>query len=71
MAFDLIVDKRDPKSGRIIESNPYTRHSSPDGVVYERNGEYYTESGLAAPDELVKRVLRIDPAKTKQETLKK
>lgn len=57
MAFDLTVDKRDPKNGRIVSSSPYTRYSSVDGVVYLRDGVYYTESGHIAPDDLVKRVV--------------
>lgn len=57
MSFDLNVDKRDPKTGRIISSNPYTRYSSLDGVVYLRDGVYYTESGHVAPEDLVKRVV--------------
>lgn len=57
MAFDLTVDKRDPKSGRIVDSNPYTRYASSDGVVYYRGGVYYTESGQPAPEELVRRVV--------------
>lgn len=57
MSFDLTVDKRDPKNGRILSSSPYIRYSSPDGVVYLRDGVYYTESGVLAPDDLVKRVV--------------
>lgn len=57
MAFDLIVDKRDPKSGRIVSSDPYTRYASSDGVVYYRSGVYYTESGQPAPEDLVRRVV--------------
>lgn len=57
MAFDLTVDKRDPKTGRIIESSPYTRYASSDGVVYLRDGVYYTESGHIAPEDLIKRVV--------------
>lgn len=57
MSFDLTVDKRDPKNGRIISSDPYTRYSSADGVVYLRDGVYYTESGNIAPEDLVKRVV--------------
>lgn len=57
MAFDLTVDKRDPKTGRITGSQPYTRYASSDGVVYLRDGVYYTESGHIAPDDLVKRVV--------------
>lgn len=66
MAFDLTVDKRDSKNGRVISSDPYTRYSSPDGVVYYRGGVYYTESGQPAPEDLVKRVVgreaKLDPA---------
>lgn len=57
MAFDLTVDTRDPKTGRVISSNPYTRYASSDGVVYLREGVYYTESGQIAPEDLVKRVV--------------
>lgn len=57
MAFDLTVDKRDPKSGRVTSTNPYTRYASSDGVVYLRDGVYYTESGQIASDDLVKRVV--------------
>lgn len=57
MAFDLTVDKRDPKNGRIISSSPYIRYSSSDGVVYLRDGVYYTESGQPASEELIKRVV--------------
>ena len=57
MAFDLIVDKRDPKTGRVISTTPYTRYASVDGVVYLRDGVYYTESGHVAPEDLVKRVV--------------
>jgi hypothetical protein len=57
MAFDLTVEKRDPKNGRIISSNPYTRYASSDGVVYLRDGVYYTESGQPAPEDLVRRVV--------------
>jgi hypothetical protein len=57
MPFDLIVDKRDPKSGRVISTTPYTRYSSLDGVVYLRDGVYYTESGHVAPEDFVKRVV--------------
>lgn len=57
MAFDLNVDARDPKTGRIMSSNPYIRYSSVDGVVYLRGDTYYTESGHIAPDDLVKRVV--------------
>lgn len=57
MAFDLTVDKRDSKNGRITSSSPYTRYASRDGVVYLRDGVYYTESGVIAPDDLVRRVV--------------
>jgi hypothetical protein len=57
MSFDLTVDKRDPKNGRIVSSDPYIRYSSLDGVVYLRSGVYYTESGQIAPDDLVKRIV--------------
>lgn len=57
MAFDLTVDKRDPKTGRVVSSSPYTRYASADGVVYLRDGVYYTESGHIAPEDLVKRVV--------------
>jgi hypothetical protein len=57
MAFDLTVDKRDPKNGRIISSSPYIRYASSDGVVYLRDGVYYTESGQPAPEELIRRVV--------------
>jgi hypothetical protein len=60
MSFDLTVDKRDPKTGRVTTSNPYTRYSSSDGVVYLREGVYYTESGHIAPEDLVKRVVGKD-----------
>lgn len=60
MAFDLVVHHRDPKSGRITESKPYTRHANSDGVVYEREGLYYTESGHPASAELIRRVVGKD-----------
>lgn len=60
MAFDLTVHHRDPKSGRIIETTPYVRHANSDGVVYERDGLYYTESGHPAPSDLVRRVVGKD-----------
>ena len=57
MAFDLTVHHRDPKSGRITEVTPYVRHANSDGVVYEREGLYYTESGHPASADLVRRVV--------------
>jgi len=57
MAFDLTVEKRDPKNGRIVSSSPYIRDSSRDGVIYLRDGVYYTESGVVAPEDLVKRIV--------------
>lgn len=57
MAFDLTVEKRDPKNGRIVSSSPYIRYSSRDGVIYLRDGVYYTESGVVAPEDLVKRIV--------------
>lgn len=60
MAFDLTVHLRDSKSGRITESNPYIRHVNTDGVVYERDGLYYTESGHPASADLVRRVVGKD-----------
>jgi hypothetical protein len=57
MSFDLTVDKRDSKSGRVVSSNPYTRYASADGVVYLRDGVYYTESGQIASEDLIKRVV--------------
>jgi hypothetical protein len=66
MAFDLTVEKRDPKNGRIISSSPYTRYASSDGVVYFRDGAYYTESGQLASEDMIKRVVgreaKLDPA---------
>lgn len=56
MAFDLMVHHRDSKSGRITETSTYTRHVNSDGVVYERDGLYYTESGHPASADLVRRV---------------
>jgi hypothetical protein len=60
MAFDLTVHLRDSKSGRIIESNPYTRYSNGTTVVYERDGLYYTESGHPASTDLVRQVVGKD-----------
>jgi len=76
MAFDLIVDKRDPKSGRVISSSPYIRYSSSDGVIYLREGVYYTESGHIAPEDLIRRVVgrEYQPAKVEpqaQQAVKK
>jgi hypothetical protein len=72
MAFDLTVDKRDPKNGRIISSSPYIRYASSDGVVYLRDGVYYTESGQPAPEELIRRVVgREAKLETASNTFKK
>jgi hypothetical protein len=57
MPFDLVVDTRDPKNGRVLKSSHYTRYSSSDGVVYLREGVYYTESGVVASEDLVRRVV--------------
>lgn len=60
MSFDLKVHHRDAKSGRITEVTAYTRHVNSDGVVYERDGLYYTESGHPASADLVRRVVGKD-----------
>lgn len=57
MAFDLTVDHRDPKSGRIIKHTPYTCYQKSGlGQVYLRDGVFYTESGQIAPDSLVEKI---------------
>lgn len=56
MAFDLTVDHRDPKNGRVTSHTPYTRYASASGVVYLRDGVFYTESGQVAPDTLIEAV---------------
>lgn len=68
MAFDLNVDKRDPKTGRVVSSNPYIRYASSDGVVYFREGVYYTESGQVAPEDLIKRVVGREAVKVEAPT---
>lgn len=56
MAFDLTVDHRDPKNGRVVSQTPYTRYASAQGVIYLRDGVFYTESGSVAPDHLVESI---------------
>lgn len=53
MAFDMTVDHRDPKTGRIVKHTPYAAHISNEGVVFERDGVYYLEDGKEAPEEVV------------------
>jgi hypothetical protein len=57
MAFDLIVDHRDNKNGRVTKHVPYTRYASQQGVIYLRDGVFYTESGQVAPDHFVESVV--------------
>lgn len=57
MAFDLKCEIRDPKSGRIVSTQHYATHLSPDGMVFERDGVYYLEDGSIAPDDVVSRIV--------------
>lgn len=70
MAFDLIVDHRDSKNGRVVKSTPYTRYSSPHGVIYARDGVFYTESGQVAPDALVEAIVGREAVQKKPEAKK-
>jgi len=60
MSFDLTVDHRDPKNGRVVKHTPYVRFSNHVGTVYLRDGVFYTESGLVAPDSLIEGVAGLD-----------
>lgn len=57
MAFDLRCEVRDPKSGRVISTQHYATHLSPDGTVFERDGIYYLSDGTVAPEEVVDRIV--------------
>lgn len=57
MAFDLRSEIRDPKSGRVVSTQPYATHLSPDGMVFERDGIYYLSDGTVAPDDVVDRIV--------------
>jgi hypothetical protein len=70
MAFDLTVDHRNPKNGRIEKTTPYTRYSSPHGVIYARDGVFYTESGHVAPDDLVAAIVGREVVQKKPEAKK-
>lgn len=43
--FDLKTHIRDPKSGRVIASNPYVLRIKNGERVYERGGKRYYENG--------------------------
>jgi hypothetical protein len=49
VGFDLRTQIFDAKTGHLIKSQPYLRHSSRDrGIVYERGGKFFYENGEEA-----------------------
>lgn len=47
--FDLTVHKRDPKTGQVIESNPYVLHVKDGQQTYIRNNVKYFPNGDLIP----------------------
>jgi hypothetical protein len=47
--FDLIVHKRDVKTGRIVEVNPYTLEINQGVQIYTRAGKKYYPNGDLVP----------------------
>lgn len=66
MAFDLTVDHRDPKTGRIVKHTPYTAYISDAGTVYLRDGVFYTPGGEVAQDHWVESIAGRDALKLKK-----
>lgn len=48
MAFDLVVTKREAKTGRVIEQNDYVLHIDKEGTRFERpphSGNFFNADG--------------------------
>lgn len=45
MSFDLIVHRRDEKTGRVVETRPYRLVVTREGSYYERAGIKYDAAG--------------------------
>lgn len=66
MAFDMTVDHRDPKTGRIVKHTPYVAYIASEGIVYLRDGVFYTQAGDVAEDSWVEAIAGKEELKRKK-----
>ena len=76
--FDLVVTKKEPKTGKVISQDPYIMHVDKDGTFFERpphSGKFYditnqlvkdtSPEGLKATEAKAQEALKAQEAKEK------